>query len=274
MAKVTKLHAKTEEIEDKNSTDGDAATKKSILLNLNELRDIKSSELMEMARDVGVEETSRMMKQDVIYALLKAQSSIEGGVIVAEGVLEILSEGYGFLRSPKYSYLPGPDDIYVSKSQIRSFNLKTGDTVGGQVRLPRDGEKNLALLKIETVNYESPEVCRVRIPFTELVPLHPDKKLYLEYESNEFCTRVIDLFIPVGKGQRALIVAPPRTGKTIFLQRIAHGITGNNPDVELIVLLIDERPEEVTDMERSVIGEVVSSTYLQFHHHQCLGIQK
>jgi len=264
MAKVTKLHAKTakvEEVENTSPSGSDVAVKKDALLNLNELRDHKSSELISMAHDAGVEETSRMTKQDVIYALLKAQSSKEGGIIFAEGVLEILSEGYGFLRSPKYSYLPGPDDIYVSKSQIRSFTLKTGDTVGGQVRLPRDGEKNLALLKIETVNYESPEVCRDRIPFSELVPLHPDKKLYLEYDSNEFCTRVIDLFIPVGKGQRALIVAPPRTGKTIFLQRIAHGITNNNPDIKLIVLLIDERPEEVTDMERSVKGEVVSSTF-------------
>ena len=176
MPKGTKLHAKTaktqEKDESKSSSPGDVdvATKNSTLINLNELREIKSGELIKMAREAGVEETSRMTKQDVIYALLKAQSSKEGGVIYAEGVLEILSEGYGFLRSPKYSYLPGPDDIYVSKSQIRSFNLKTGDTVGGQVRLPRDGEKNLALLKIETVNFESPEVCRDRIPFGELVP--------------------------------------------------------------------------------------------------------
>ncbi len=264
MAKVTKLHAKTakaEVVENTSPSDSNVAVKKDTLLNLNKLRDHKSSELIKMAHDAGVEETSRMTKQDVIYALLKAQSSKEGGIIFAEGVLEILSEGYGFLRSPKYSYLPGPDDIYVSKSQIRSFILKTGDTVGGQVRLPRDGEKNLALLKIETVNFQSPEVCRDRIPFSELVPLHPDEKLILEYESSEFCTRVIDLFIPVGKGQRALIVAPPRTGKTIFLQRIANGVTDNNPEVKLIVLLIDERPEEVTDMERSVKGEVVSSTF-------------
>jgi transcription termination factor Rho len=191
---------------------------------------------------------------------LKAQSEKEG-VIYAEGVLEILSEGYGFLRSPKYSYLPGPDDIYVSKSQIRSFNLKTGDIVGGQVRLPREGEKNLALLKIEHVNYDTPESCRDRVPFESLVPLHPEEKIHLEYDSNEFCTRVMDLFIPVGKGQRALIVAPPRTGKTILLQRIANAITKNHPEIVLIVLLIDERPEEVTDMERSVIGEVVSSTF-------------
>lgn len=229
-------------------------------LNLNELRDRRTSELMKMARELHIEETSRMSKQDLIYAVLKAQSEKEG-MIYAEGVLEILSEGYGFLRSPKYSYLPGPDDIYVSKSQIRSFNLKTGDTVGGQVRLPREGEKNLALLKIELVNQDSLESCKERVPFEGLVPLHPDEKINLEYDPKEFCSRVMDLFIPVGKGQRGVIVAPPRTGKTILLQRIANAVTKNNPEIVLIVLLIDERPEEVTDMERSVKGEVVSSTF-------------
>ncbi|HEX9665938.1 MAG TPA: transcription termination factor Rho [Thermodesulfobacteriota bacterium] len=229
-------------------------------LNLNELRDRRTSELMKIARELHIEETSRMSKQDLIYAVLKAQSEKEG-MIYAEGVLEILSEGYGFLRSPKYSYLPGPDDIYVSKSQIRSFNLKTGDTVGGQVRLPREGEKNLALLKIELVNQDSLESCKERVPFEGLVPLHPDEKINLEYDPNEFCSRVMDLFIPVGKGQRGVIVAPPRTGKTILLQRIANAVTKNNPEIVLIVLLIDERPEEVTDMERSVKGEVVSSTF-------------
>ncbi len=230
------------------------------LLNLNELRSRKSKELMTIARKLDIDEAPRMSKQDLIYAVLRAQSANEG-LIIAEGVLEILSEGYGFLRSPKYSYLPGPDDIYVSKSQIRSFNLKTGDTIGGQVRLPRDGEKNLALLKIETVNHESPEVCRERIAFENRVPLHPEEKLNLEYDKSDFCTRVMELFVPVGKGQRALIVAQPRTGKTILLQRIANGISKNNPEVELIVLLIDERPEEVTDMQRSVNGEVISSTF-------------
>ena len=230
------------------------------LLNLNELRNRQSKELMTIAKKLDIDEVPRMSKQDLIYAVLRAQSANEG-LIIAEGVLEILSEGYGFLRSPKYSYLPGPDDIYVSKSQIRSFSLRTGDTIGGQVRLPRDGEKNLALLKIETVNYESPEVCRERIAFENRVPLHPDEKFNLEYDRNDFCTRVMELFIPVGKGQRALIVAQPRTGKTILLQRIANGITKNNPEVVLIVLLIDERPEEVTDMQRSVNGEVISSTF-------------
>jgi transcription termination factor Rho len=252
MARATKLREKPEEKE--------VLSEETHFLHLNDIRNKKSAELMKMARDLEIDETSRMTKQDIIYAILKAQSEKEG-VIYAEGVLEILSEGYGFLRSPKYSYLPGPDDIYVSKSQIRSFNLKTGDTVGGQVRLPREGEKNLALLKIEEVNFDSPEVCRERVAFENRVPLHPDQKLMLEYDANDFCTRVLDLFIPIGMGQRGLIVAPPRTGKTILLQRIANAITRNHPDVALIVLLIDERPEEVTDMERSVNGEVVSSTF-------------
>ncbi len=252
MARASKAQQSTEEKVLEGS--------ESHFLNLNELRDRRTSELMKMARELHIEETSRMSKQDLIYAVLKAQSEKEG-MIYAEGVLEILSEGYGFLRSPKYSYLPGPDDIYVSKSQIRSFNLKTGDTVGGQVRLPREGEKNLALLKIELVNQDSLESCKDRVPFEGLVPLHPDEKINLEYDPNEFCSRVMDLFIPVGKGQRGVLVAPPRTGKTILLQRIANAITKNNPEIVLIVLLIDERPEEVTDMERSVKGEVVSSTF-------------
>ncbi|MEZ4547221.1 MAG: transcription termination factor Rho [Candidatus Dadabacteria bacterium] len=251
MARATKLREKSEEKE---------TVQEAHFLNLNDIRNKKNVELMKMARDLEIEETSRMTKQDIIYAILKAQSEKEG-VIYAEGVLEILSEGYGFLRSPKYSYLPGPDDIYVSKSQIRSFNLKTGDTVGGQVRLPREGEKNLALLKIEEVNFDSPEACRERVAFENRVPLHPEEKIVLEHDPNEFCSRVLDLFIPIGKGQRGLIVAPPRTGKTILLQRIANAITQNHPEVMLIVLLIDERPEEVTDMDRSVNGEVVSSTF-------------
>jgi len=251
MARATKLREKPAPKE---------TTEETILLNLNDLRETKSVELMKMARELNIEEASRMTKQDIIIAILRAQSENEG-VIFAEGVLEILSEGYGFLRSPKYSYLPGPDDIYVSKSQIRSFNLRTGDTVGGQVRLPREGEKNLALLKIQEVNFDSPEVCRERVAFENRVPLHPEEKIILEYDPEEFCSRVMDLFIPIGKGQRAVIVAPPRTGKTILLQRIANAITQNNPEVMLIVLLIDERPEEVTDMDRSVKGEVVSSTF-------------
>ena len=230
------------------------------LLYLNDLRAKKPSDLIKLSRQAGIEDTARMAKQDLIYSLLKAQSENHGSII-AEGVLEILTEGYGFLRSPKYSYLPSPDDIYVSKSQIRSFSLKTGDTIRGLVRLPREGEKNLALLKIEEANYDSPEICRQRTPFESLVPLHPEKKIDLEHDKNEFCSRVMNLFVPVGKGQRAVIVAPPRTGKTIIIQRIANSITENHPEIELFVLLIDERPEEVTDMQRSVKGEVVSSTF-------------
>ncbi|HIC76768.1 MAG TPA: transcription termination factor Rho [Candidatus Dadabacteria bacterium] len=229
-------------------------------MDLNKLREIKPMELQKMTFELNIDDTGRMTRQDMIYAILKSQSENQGE-IYAEGVLEILSEGYGFLRSPKYSYLPGPDDIYVSKSQIRSFNLKSGDTVGGYVRLPREGEKNLALLKIESVNFSDPSYCRERISFTNRVPLHPNERLNMEHDPQEYSTRVIDMFIPVGKGQRALLVSPPRAGKTVLLQQIAKAITANNPDISLFVLLIDERPEEVTDMERSVIGEVVSSTF-------------
>ena len=234
MARATKLREKPE---DKR------VEEQAHFLNLNDLRNRKSAELLKMAIELDVEDTSRMTKQDLTYAILKAQSEKEG-VIFAEGVLEILSEGYGFLRSRNYSYLPGP-----------------GDTVGVQVRLPREGEKNLALLKIEEVNFDAPSVCRERVAFENRVPLHPEERINLEYDKSEFCSRVLDLFIPVGKGQRAMIVAPPRTGKTILLQRIANAITKNDPDIALIVLLIDERPEEVTDMQRSVNGEVVSSTF-------------
>ncbi|MDC0897650.1 transcription termination factor Rho [Desulfobacterota bacterium] len=229
-------------------------------MNLNELRDLKSEELQQIALDSKIDDIGKMTRQEITYAILKSQYESKGE-IYAEGVLEILNEGYGFLRSPKYSYLPGPDDIYVSKSQVRSFILKSGDTVGGYVRLPREGEKNLALLKIESVNFGDPDYCRERISFGNRVPLHPNSRLDMESDPDELSTRVIDMFIPIGKGQRALLVAPPRTGKTVLLQKIAKAITDNNPDVSLFVLLIDERPEEVTEMERSVKGEVVSSTF-------------
>ena len=255
MAKVSKAEAADAVQKKEEQKNGNGK-----LLYLNDLRAKKPSDLIKLSMQAGIEDTARMAKQDLIYSLLKAQSENHGSII-AEGVLEILAEGYGFLRSPKYSYLPSPDDIYVSKSQIRSFSLKTGDTIRGLVRLPRDGEKNLALLKIEEANYDSPEICRQRTPFESLVPLHPEEKIDLEYEKDEFCSRVMNLFVPVGKGQRAVIVAPPRTGKTIIIQRIANAITENHPEVELFVLLIDERPEEVTDMQRSVRGEVVSSTF-------------
>lgn len=255
MAKVSKAEAADSVQKNEEQKNGNGK-----LLYLNDLRAKKPSDLIKLSRQAGIEDTARMAKQDLIYSLLKAQSEKHGSII-AEGVLEILTEGYGFLRSPKYSYLPSPDDIYVSKSQIRSFSLKTGDTIKGLVRLPREGEKNLALLKIEEANYDSPEICRQRTPFESLVPLHPEQKIDLEHDKNEFCSRVMNLFVPVGKGQRAVIVAPPRTGKTIIIQRIANAITDNHPEVELFVLLIDERPEEVTDMQRSVKGEVVSSTF-------------
>ena len=237
------------------------SSKKSLdLMNLNELRELKSEELQQIALDSKIDDIGKMTRQEITYAILKSQYESKGE-IYAEGVLEILNEGYGFLRSPKYSYLPGPDDIYVSKSQVRSFILKSGDTVGGYVRLPRESEKNLALLKIESVNFGDPDYCRERISFGNRVPLHPNSRLDMESDPDELSTRVIDMFIPIGKGQRALLVAPPRTGKTVLLQKIAKAITDNNPDVSLFVLLIDERPEEVTEMERSVKGEVVSSTF-------------
>ena len=243
----------------KNTTEN--SSKKSLdLMNLNELRELKSEELQQIALDSKIDDIGKMTRQEITYAILKSQYESKGE-IYAEGVLEILNEGYGFLRSPKYSYLPGPDDIYVSKSQVRSFILKSGDTVGGYVRLPREGEKNLALLKIESVNFGDPDYCRERISFGNRVPLHPNSRLDMESDPDELSTRVIDMFIPIGKGQRALLVAPPRTGKTVLLQKIAKAITDNNPDVSLFVLLIDERPEEVTEMERSVKGEVVSSTF-------------
>ncbi|MYG83049.1 MAG: transcription termination factor Rho [Candidatus Dadabacteria bacterium] len=255
MAKVSKAEAADSVQKNEEQKNGNGK-----LLYLNDLRAKKPSDLIKLSRQAGIEDTARMAKQDLIYSLLKAQSEKHGSII-AEGVLEILTEGYGFLRSPKYSYLPSPDDIYVSKSQIRSFSLKTGDTIKGLVRLPREGEKNLALLKIEEANYDSPEICRQSTPIESLIRHLPEEKIAVEHDYNEFRSRFMNLFVPVGKGQRAVIVAPPRTGKTIIIQRIANAITDNHPEVELFVLLIDERPEEVTDMQRSVKGEVVSSTF-------------
>ncbi len=202
-----------------------------------------------------------MRRQDLIFALLQNQSD-KNGLIYGEGVLETLPDGFGFLRAPDYNYLPGPDDIYVSPSQIRRFNLRTGDIVSGQIRPPKEGERYFALLKVEKVNYEDPEVAREKILFDNLTPLYPDEKLHLETKANpDLSMRIMDMFTPLGKGQRALVVSPPRAGKTMLLQKIANSITSNHPDVVLLVLLIDERPEEVTDMERSVVGEVISSTF-------------
>jgi transcription termination factor Rho len=229
-------------------------------MNLQELKGKKISELNALARELNIEGASGMRKQDLIFALLNAQTE-QNGMIFGEGVLETLPDGFGFLRAPDYNYLPGPDDIYVSPSQIRRFNLHTGDTVSGQIRPPKEGERYFALLKVEQVNFEAPDVARDKIFFDNLTPLYPDEKLKLETEPDNMPMRVMELTAPIGKGQRGLIVAPPRTGKTMLLQNIANSIAANHPEVYLIVLLIDERPEEVTDMQRSVKGEVVSSTF-------------
>ncbi len=229
---------------------------------INDLTRKSMPELRDMALQYGftADDLAPMKKQDLIFVILKAHTE-HGGIIFASGALEILPDGYGFLRSPQNSYLPGPDDIYISPSQIRLFNLKTGDTVYGQTRSPKEGERFFALLRIESVNFDEPRIAQTRVPFENLTPLYPDEKLRLETVSTEVSTRIVDLFAPIGKGQRLLIVAPPKAGKTILMQKIANAITTNNPEVYLIVLLIDERPEEVTEMERAIKGEVISSTF-------------
>ena len=229
---------------------------------INDLTIKSMPELRELATQYGMtaDNLAPMKKQDLIFCILKAHTE-HGGIIFASGALEIMPDGYGFLRSPQNSYLPGPDDIYISPSQIRLFNLKTGDTIYGQTRSPKEGERFFALLRIENVNFDEPCVAQTRIPFENLTPLYPNEKLRLETVSTELSTRIVDLFAPIGKGQRLLIVAPPKAGKTILMQKIANAITANNPEVYLIVLLIDERPEEVTEMERSIKAEVISSTF-------------
>ena len=229
-------------------------------MNLSELKHKKINDLTSLARDLSVEGAAGMRKQDLIFAILQAQVE-KNGVISGGGVLEILPDGFGFLRAQDYNYLPGPDDIYVSPSQIRRFNLRTGDTIAGQIRPPKEGERYFALLKVETVNFEDPAVARDKILFDNLTPLYPDQRLKLEADSDNYSARIMDLMTPVGMGQRGLIVAAPRTGKTMLLQNLANSIARNHPEVVLIVLLIDERPEEVTDMQRSVKAEVVSSTF-------------
>jgi len=229
-------------------------------MNLSDLKATKIAELAAMAKDLGVEGASGMRKQDLIFAILKATAANKGA-IYGDGVLEILPDGFGFLRAPDSNYLPGPDDMYVSPSQIRRFNLRTGDTVSGQIRPPKEGERYFALLKVSEVNFEDPIAARDKILFDNLTPLYPEERLNLETDGRNISGRVIDLASPIGKGQRGLIVAPPRTGKTMLLQSVANSITTNHPEVYLIVLLIDERPEEVTDMMRSVNGEVISSTF-------------
>jgi transcription termination factor Rho len=230
------------------------------VINLNDLKKKKPGELARHAEEMNIEGAAGMRKQDLIFALLQAHTD-NSGAIYSEGVLETLPDGFGFLRAPDYNYLPGPDDIYVSPSQIRRLNLRTGDTVAGQIRPPKDSERYYAMLKIERVNFDDPTKARQKILFDNLTPLYPTKKLAMEYDPSNFSTRILDLLVPIGMGQRALIVSPPRAGKTVMLQAIANAISHNHPDVWLIVLLIDERPEEVTDMQRSVKGEVVSSTF-------------
>jgi transcription termination factor Rho len=243
-----------EELADINLTDAERAD-----LNSKNLKSKKIEELTALAIKLKIENAAGMRRQDMVFEVLKRAAKL--GDIFGNGVLEILPDGYGFLRSPDYNYLPGPDDIYVSPSQIRRFGLRTGDTVSGTVRPPKEGERYFALLKVETLNHESPEKAKEKILFDNLTPLYPEERLKLEHAPNEYTTRVVDLMAPLGKGQRALIVAPPRTGKTVLLQNIANAISANHPEVILIVLLIDERPEEVTDMLRNVKGEVISSTF-------------
>ncbi len=260
------------EVEDNESQNGEpsdapvkekaAAPAEDAMLNIASLKDMSISELTHIAKEMGIEGASGLRKQELIFKVLAAQTE-KSGLIFSQGVLETLPDGFGFLRAPEYNYLPGPDDIYVSPSQIRKFDLRTGDTVSGQIRPPKEGERYFALIKVEAINFEAPEQSREKVFFDNLTPLYPDEQLTMEIEGDpeRIAARVIDLVTPIGKGQRALIVAPPRTGKTMLLQTVANSITQNHPEVVLIVLLIDERPEEVTDMQRSVKGEVISSTF-------------
>jgi transcription termination factor Rho len=242
------------------ATDKPAAPEKIEKIELSTLKDMSVGSLTKIAKQLDVPGATGMRKQELIFEILKARAE-KSGLIFSEGVLETLPDGFGFLRAPDYNYLPGPDDIYVSPSQIRKFDLHTGDTVSGQIRPPKDGERYFALIKVEAVNFEPPERAREKVFFENLTPLYPQAKLSLETDGENLSARVLDLMVPIGKGQRGLIVAPPRTGKTMLLQNIANSITKNHPEVYLIVLLIDERPEEVTDMQRSVRGEVISSTF-------------
>jgi transcription termination factor Rho len=245
---------------DKKISIQEALDKEGEQLHISELQALNIKDLAKIAKKYKISEAGKMSKQDLIFAVLQAQAE-KHGLIFSEGVLEVLPEGYGFLRSPDYSYLPGPDDIYISPSQIRKFDLRTGDIVSGQIRMPNEGERYLALVKVDAVNFEPPEEARHRIFYDNLTPLYPHERIRLETVRENLSARVMDIFTPIGKGQRGLIVSPPRTGKTMLLQSIANSISTNHPEIYLIVLLIDERPEEVTDMERSVKGEVISSTF-------------
>ncbi len=229
-------------------------------LDIADLKEMNISKLTGIAKELDVPGATGMRKQELIFKILQAQTE-KSGLIFSEGVLETLPDGFGFLRAPEYNYLPGPDDIYVSPSQIRKFDLRTGDTISGQIRPPKEGERYFALIKVEAINFEPPDIARDKIFFDNLTPLYPNEQLRMESSNENVSGRVCDLFVPIGKGQRELLVAPPRTGKTMLLQAIANSISENHPEVTLIVLLIDERPEEVTDMQRSVNGEVISSTF-------------
>jgi transcription termination factor Rho len=229
-------------------------------IHLRELKAKPMPELVQMAKDLNIEGAAGLRKQELIFSLLQAHAA-KRGEVYADGVLECLPDGFGFLRAPDYNYLPGPDDIYVSPSQIRRFNLRTGDIVHGSIRPPKDNERYFALLKVEKINHEAPEVARDKILFDNLTPLYPQERFKLESEKKNVSTRILDLLVPIGKGQRCLIVSPPRAGKTVLLQNIANAISTNHPEATLMVLLIDERPEEVTDMQRTVKGEVISSTF-------------
>jgi transcription termination factor Rho len=260
---MTESNQSNQEVAEKQEKPGsgpDVRNRQREEMNLVELKNKNIKELVTLARQLNIEGASSLRKQELIFALLQAQAEMNG-LIYGEGVLEILPDGFGFLRAQSYNYLPGPDDIYVSPSQIRRFNLCTGDTISGQIRPPKDNERYFALLKVEAVNYEDPEFARDKILFDNLTPIYPDRRIKIETRPDNYSTRVMDMLTPVGFGQRGLIVAPPRTGKTMLLQNIANAITVNHKDVYLIVLLIDERPEEVTDMQRSVRAEVVSSTF-------------
>jgi len=256
----TETKQEKDDLKENGNSDYKPANPQGKTINIEALKDMKMAELTKLAREMDIQGASVLKKQDLMFKILQVQAEKEG-LMFGEGTLEILSEGFGFLRSAKYNYLPCPDDIYISPSQIRRFDLKTGDTVSGQIRPPKEGEKYFALLKVEAVNFENPEKCKDKIFFDNLTPLYPKERLNLETTQQEVSTRIINLLTPIGKGQRALIVAPPYSGKTVLMQKMANAIVHNHPEVILIVLLIDERPEEVTDMQRSVKGEVIASTF-------------
>jgi len=251
---------KSSQVKEKGDSKKATSSAQGEQMNITMLKDMKMSELTKFAKEMGIGGISGIRKQDLIFKVLQAQAE-KAGLMFGEGTLETLSEGFGFLRSANYNYLPCPDDIYISPSQIRKFDLKTGDSVSGHIRPPKEGEKYFALLKVEAVNFENPDNCKDKIFFDNLTPLYPKERIVLETEQKEVSTRIMDLLTPLGKGQRALIVAPPYSGKTVLLQKIANAIMTNQPDVILFVLLIDERPEEVTDMARNVKGEVIASTF-------------